>query len=548
MFTNLVLDILVSLQRLNMKFYLETAYTLVDSDELDTLEARVQERADGYPYLYDVECPVDLMEAMEDWEYAELICAISERNTDLAETIDRILSKQRRQQELSAIRKCSYEEYLESLPLVSSSQIADAIRSGLLVNSEDERGNLKGIRTDEDVSGAFLYKPIATARVKASTLVSVLSNFCSPSTAEVADPKGFGITQVLIQGELDLNWIKSPFPLRFEGCEFDSSVWADSFSAPALSFDTCNFTNLGYLISSKYGSFNATRMRIKDKLRFFDCINLGQLFLLDCHIGSFIPLADVFDEKKIGHPCRIVINGTRFDELEISDRSQFEFGFGEHLENVKVGSVDIAIEEDDRSDESAQAKFLLNWLDSRKPNKKRADSDRLSPLVIDEFEDSLHRAGKVGVSRRFGILSAEYQTGFEGVTGFFKRLILGTTVQYFYNNLRAVWILLGVWGLAYVIVVSLSYVSGAYSVSPMASNASIPQTWMSCGYNRFVWALLYSMDLVFSPLSLGQTQVLWPTSSFVALVFAAIKGVSLALFALFVTGVTGITRLIHRGV
>jgi len=105
MFTNLVLDILVSLQRLNMKFYLETAYTLVDSDELDTLEARVQERADGYPYLYDVECPVDLMEAMEDWEYAELICAISERNTDLAETIDRILSKQRRQQELSAIRK-----------------------------------------------------------------------------------------------------------------------------------------------------------------------------------------------------------------------------------------------------------------------------------------------------------------------------------------------------------------------------------------------------------------------------------------------------------
>ncbi|MDO4655791.1 hypothetical protein [Actinomyces sp.] len=479
---------------------------------------------------------------MDDWEYADLVCAISECDADLAKTIDRILSKQRRQQELSAIRECSYEEYVQSLPLISPAEIADAIRNGLLVNSEDEHGNMNGIRTDEDVSGAFLYKPIATARIEASTLVSVLSKFCSPSTAEVANPKGVGITQVLIQGTLDLNWINSPFPLRFEGCEFDSSVWADGFSAPALSFDSCNFTNLGYLISSEHGAFNATRMRIKNKLSFFDCINIGQLFLLDCHIGSFIPLSDVFDEEKIGHPCRIVINGTRFDELEISDRSQFELGFGKHLDNVKVGSVDIVVEENDRSDEDSQAKFLLNWLDSRKPSKRRADSDRLSPLVVAEFEDSLHQSGKVGLSRRFGILSAEYQTGFEGVTGFFKQLILGTTVQYFYNNLRAVRILAGVWVIAYVIVVSLSYASGAYSVSPMVSNASIPQAWMSCGYNRFIWALLYSMDLVFSPLSLGQTQVLWPTSSVVALVFATIKGMSLALFALFVTGITGITN------
>ena len=543
MITNVPLDALVAIEWLHPPICFDTIYAIAESeDEVDIMKYRIQERSKELR-CSDIEFPIDLTEEMDDREYVELVQKIDDFNPDLATKIDRVLYRQRLQQELSIIREESYSEYLQSLPLISSEQIADAIRGGLLVNSEDELGNADGIRTDEDDSGAFLYAPIATARVEASTLVSVLSRFCSPTTFEIADPKGFGISQVLIQGELDLNWINSPFPLRFEGCEFDSFVSADGFSAPALSFDTCTFTSLGhsFTLDSETGGFNATRMRIKNKLSFFGCINVGQLFLLDCHIGSFVPLCDVFDENNIGHQCRIVISGTKFDELEASERSEFKCGFGGHLKGVRLGSVTIISDNDD-DENAARAKYLLHWLDPQNLDKKTVRKAELDALVSKEIENSLQRSGNSELARHFGIAAAEYQTRFEGGAGVLKRWFLGSTVRYFYDNLRAIWMLIGLWVLTYLVVLGLSYVPGAYKVSPSVANADIPFDWISSGYNRFVWALLYSVDLVFSPLSLGQTQILWPSCSLIALLFSTIKGLSLAFFALFVTGVTGVTN------
>ena len=533
------MDILVALERLDLQLCFDVIREIANSeDEFDLLKYGVQNRSEELRSLNDDEFPVDLTEEMDDQDYVKLVQEIDSVNPNLASKIDRVLYAQRLQQELSIIRNESYDEYLQSLPLISSSQIADAIRRGLLVSSEDELGKAEGRRTDEDCSGAFPGVPLATARVEASTLVSVLSKFCSPATYEIADPKGLGISQVLIQGELDLNWINSPFPLRFEGCEFDSSVSADGFSAPALSFDTCTFTSLGYSFASEpeLGGFNATRMHIKNKLSFFGCINVGQLFLLDCRIGSFIPLSDVFDEGNIGHHCRIVLSGTKFDELEVSEYSKFKAGFGSHLKGVRLGSIAVYPEEGEDDSE-----YLLQWLDSQNLDGRPTRKAELDVLVSDEVEDSLRRSGNSELARQFGIKAADYQTRFEGVIGVLKRWFLGSTVRYFYDNLRAIWMLVGLWVLTYLIVLGLSYIPEAYKVSPSVANAEIPFGWISSGYNRFVWALLYSLDLVISPLSLGQTQILWPSCALVALLFSIIKGLSLAFFALFVTGVTGVT-------
>ena len=78
--------------------------------------------------------------------------------------------------------------------------------------------------------------------------------------------------------------------------------------------------------------------------------------------------------------------------------------------------------------------------------------------------------------------------------------------------------------------------------SPLANDSSLPDGWLGSLVDRGVWSLLYAIDTVLSPISLGQAETVWPESSWLTLVLALVKGLSLLLLGLLVVGVTGLAE------
>lgn len=123
-----------------------------------------------------------------------------------------------------------------------------------------------------------------------------------------------------------------------------------------------------------------------------------------------------------------------------------------------------------------------------------------------------------------------------------KRIFLGYTVRYFYENTRALRFILALWAIAWAFMLTISLVAPeTLTASPLANEYEYQERWVQSILDAAGWSLLYSMDLVFSPLSLGQTESFWSSIPIINIIFAIIKGISLLLMGLFLTGVTHIT-------
>ena len=48
---------------------------------------------------------------------------------------------------------------------------------------------------------------------------------CCHELRDQVDPRGMRLSKVVVTGGLDLAGLTVPFPLRFDGCEFDSRRW-----------------------------------------------------------------------------------------------------------------------------------------------------------------------------------------------------------------------------------------------------------------------------------------------------------------------------------
>jgi hypothetical protein len=85
-------------------------------------------------------------------------------------------------------------------------------------------------------SGAVISGP---AGVRKRTVKAAVLRRCCHRLRERIDPRGLRLRNVTVVGQLDLSGLSVPFPLHFEGCEFDSVLVADGAELPGLSLTGC---------------------------------------------------------------------------------------------------------------------------------------------------------------------------------------------------------------------------------------------------------------------------------------------------------------------
>lgn len=538
-------DLLAALRTLNMRQYVWSVRLLTDGESAYAhLTELVKKRADEL-IGENGEGEVDLSSLMPGPAYTAFLDDIHKKSPEIAELVAGTLSRRLDEQALERLRLTDPEAFREALPVLSASDIARAIATGTIVNSVDAEGSPEPVRTDENYSGAFLHRPCPTARIGAADLVEVISRFAKGNHKDDANPKGLRLYQVLVEGTLDLNWLDCPFPLGFEGCSFSRSVSADYAHLKWLSFDTCDFNVASHYGAGSRGSFDAQRLTVDGELRFFRCVGVGQLFLRDSTIGSFVPNGIFGEDGEDGgvsdaaKSIRVVFDGTTFGQLGVPEQGSELFGFHSLPTSVRISRLTGV----GGGDPKRAAEKLMNWITSASSG---TGATRLSRGVAATFERALRDSGEPDIAVEFGILAERRETFHQGVQGWFKRLFLDRTVSYFYRNMNALKVLAILWFVAWCILFGLSEWAPTQFETASGTEQELPRAWFGTIVDKGVWSFLYSTDLVFSPLSLGIAQVPWPGSSLLSLLLTIIKGASLLFMGLFVTGVSGITERTKR--
>lgn len=479
-------------------------------------------------------------------EGSDLLKELDSFQENLAQELINYINIKHREQHLRKLKNESHKEYIDALPEISENEIYEALVEGLIVNCIDVTGNNLPIRSDENYTGAFMDTPIATAKISAETLAAAISKACNGGAGIEVNPKGLRLHQVMVVGTLDLNWIDCPFPLGFEGCSFTSWIWLDYLKVPWISFEYCDFTCHGGYSDGKAGAINATGMQVENDFRLLDNQGLDQLFLTDSSIGIFSPRAQDETATDFGRnheessahdsDIRVVFEEATFKKLYLSLESRNYFKLGNKAGHYHIEAIELINEEDQKPKLTAEK--TVNWLFSDDDGK----TYKVNKSVAKEFEDALYRSGDQEISKEFGIRIAEIISKSEGSKGLLKRIFLGQTVRYFYENTRALWFILALWAIAWTFMLTISLVAPeTLTASPLANEYEYQERWVQSILDAAGWSLLYSMDLVFSPLSLGQTESFWSSVPIINIIFAIIKGISLLLMGLFLTGVTHIT-------
>lgn len=519
-----------------------TSYTSQTEEEcnevkksvLDALnEIKAEHRSAIHPEIFDI---------IDSPEGSTLLRELEDFQENLAQELIGYINMKYSEQQLHKLKTHSYKEYIKALPTITEDEIYNALAEGHIVNSRDKTGNNLPIRSDENYNGAFMDTPIATAKISAETLSSVISKACNGGAEIEVNPKGLRLHQVMVVGTLDLNWIDCPFPLGFEGCSFTSWIWLDYLKVPWISFEFCDFTQQ----DGSWGSINASGLQVENDFRLLDNQGLGQLFLHDSSIGIFNPQDQHEATTGVGRRyennsaqdsnMRVVLEETTIKKLYLSldERNYFKLGNGAGLYHIE--RIELSLENDMKPDDYAGK--IIDWL-FKEPSDKTYN---VNSSVAKEFEDALHRSGYQDISKEFGIRITELISKAEGAKGLLKRIFLGQTVRYFYDNTRALWFILILWAIAWAIMLTISLVAPeTLTASPLANDYKYQERWVQSILDAAGWSLLYSMDLVFSPLSLGQTESFWSSVPIINIIFAIIKGISLLLMGLFLTGVTHIT-------
>lgn len=516
---------LVVLRQLNMSFYLELMRSHYDDETSYDAGRELIAELSSREASADREAVPDLTDLLASREYRTFVQLLNETDSDAAAKAQRILETKEYEQRLSRLKDGQFEAYLDELRVVTESELVSALENGTIVNSYDDDGLPMPIRSDENYSGAFVDRPTATAWVDATLLTTVLNRFASAGSEATANAQGLRLRQVVIDGALNLNWLDCPFPLGFEGCHLRSWISADYLHVPWLSFDSCDFES---------GAFNAASIVVEHDLRFWDCRGLRQLFLPDARIGSFSP-TNPTSRKKLteSETQRTVIDGATFGQLFIpavdGNEIRLEISRSVRIETVKIPGDETP---------AAVAAHVFEWL-----TRSETAAKALQPDVWMQVEGALRRSNFSAAATEFGVKAADHMTRRQGFGGLVKRIVLRNTVRYFYDNMRALWFLLGLFIAAWIAVLCIALFAPDQLVqSPLANEALVPQGWLVTVADKIVWSFLYAIDLVLAPISLGLASTIWPVSIWLSLFFAVIKGVSILLLGLFVVGVTGLVE------
>lgn len=523
------LDMLVALRAISLPTYANLMRRCHDEEAYQPAVALVAERSQDDGSTGGSDLP-DLTRLLGSPDYRDFLAHVTSLAPEHVPVVQQLLETKEYGQRLARTKAASLQEYLDELRVVSAEEISRALVAGTIVNAVDEHGDPLPVRSDEDVSGAFLEAPTATAYVDAEVLRSVLADFATGAGGRVANPQGLRLREVVVGGALNLNWLRLDFPLGFEGCDFHHWVSANHLVVPWLSFDSCDFTPVGQASHRERGALNASSLEVASSLRFWGCRGLGQLFIPDAVVGEFSPANPEAPAASSESTFRTVIDGARFGKLWIPpDEGAIPFKLSR---SVRIDSVGLAEVEDasGRDSDKAAARRLHDWLTT--------SSEPLPEDVWHELEQALRRAGMARAATEFGVLGARARTRHKP-WGWAERLVLGPTVRYFYSNVRALWWLLGL--LAIAVVVTFAFAQ-QFVQSPLANPSSLPDGWWESLLDRVAWSLLYATDTVLSPVSLGQAETVWPASPWLTLALAVIKGLSLLLLGLLVVGVTGLAE------
>lgn len=463
-----------------------------------------------------------LTDLLQTRHYRKLLADISAVSDDLVPVVQALLERREYEERLRHIRETSPDDYVEELRVIQADELRAALVNGCVVNAHAFGYLPLEIPHDESVSGAFLHDPVPTALVDAHVLRDVLLE--AARAPEAVDPRGLRLSQVVVRGTLDLNWLDVPFPLGFNGCHFRGWLWLDNFRAPELTFDTCDFTasdNVG----PYRGALNATRMSIERELRFFDCKGFDQLFLTESTLGYF-HLRDPHNEAEPSASFRTILDDSKIGTLTFPS-SPAEQKAGE----TYILPDDIRIER-----VSGPLESITAWLRSSRPDTGDEDTPTgASARVWDEVADALDRSGRADDATQLRIDYRRHRNSARNpVARFLTWLALDATVRYLHRPSRALRWFAGLFFVAWALAFAFH---GHLVKSPLVSDP-VPASWLSEMLSAGAWSFMYALDIMIVPLSLGQVDSMWPGSVWLAVVFAVLKGAGIILLGLFLGSVT----------
>lgn len=464
----------------------------------------------------DLYAHVDLAALLRTNEYHSFIDALNDESPAFALKVQTLLETKEYELRLAALKHRSLSEYVAELRLISEEELISAIQNGTVVNATDESGSPLPISSDEDFSATFIDAPTATAKVEAATLRRVLDAFSSAQGSLEFSAQGLRLRQVVIlDGGLNLNWLRIPFPVGFQGCDFYAWISASYLQVPWLSFENCDFSPHQHRLRTNGGAINANNLEVEFGLRFWDCTGLGQLFIPDARIGSFSLSRNavaVTEDTTI----RTVIDGAHFGELIVpevsddSDASPFTISKGVSIDRVQ-----------------GTAKALHQLLTTQ-------DS---SQEVWDEFADALARTGRPNDAVNLRI---EYQRHKNSKRPWIARFVFwlfgDVSVGYFHKPFQVYRPLVAV----FFITALLAFFFHSQLIKSPLANDPVPVGWLEEIGSRFAWSAMYALDSTFAPLSLGQIDTMWPSSAWLLLALAALKGLSLVFLGLFIGAATNL--------
>jgi hypothetical protein len=107
----------------------------------------------------------------------------------------------------------------------------------------DEAELLSALRGGQPIDGS---QPVGGGQVNGGaggvtkrTVQAALLRRCCHDLRDQVDPRGLRLRNAVIAGRLDLTGLTVPFPLRFEGCEFDSAPMAEGADLFELALTGC---------------------------------------------------------------------------------------------------------------------------------------------------------------------------------------------------------------------------------------------------------------------------------------------------------------------
>ena len=381
------LDMLVALRAISLPTYANLMRRCHDEEAYQPAVALVAERSQDDGSTGGSDLP-DLTRLLGSPDYRDFLAHVTSLAPEHVPVVQQLLETKEYGQRLARTKAASLQEYLDELRVVSAEEISRALVAGTIVNAVDEHGDPLPVRSDEDVSGAFLEAPTATAYVDAEVLRSVLADFATGAGGRVANPQGLRLREVVVGGALNLNWLRLDFPLGFEGCDFHHWVSANHLVVPWLSFDSCDFTPVGQASHRERGALNASSLEVASSLRFWGCRGLGQLFIPDAVVGEFSPANPEAPAASSESTFRTVIDGARFGKLWIPpDEGAIPFKLSRSVRIDIVGLADVE-DASGRDSDKAAARRLHDWLTT--------SSEPLPEDVWHELEQALRRAAQQG--------------------------------------------------------------------------------------------------------------------------------------------------------